>query len=52
MSIDQYEDKATNREPLNREPLNREPNNLRSYKSSSYIILDLMKKSLRDLGYF
>ena len=36
----------------NREPLNREPNNLCSYKSSSYVILDLMEKSLRDLGYF
>ena len=47
MNIDQYEDKATNREPLNREP-----NNLCNYKSSSYIILDLMEKPLRDLGYF
>ena len=47
MNIDQYEDKATNREPLNREP-----NNLCSYKSSSYVILDLMEKTLRDLGYY
>jgi hypothetical protein len=47
MNIDQYKDKATNRKPLNREP-----NNLFSYKSSSYVILDLMEKSLRDLGYY
>jgi hypothetical protein len=47
MNIDQYEDKATNREPLNREP-----NNLCSYKSPSYVIVDLMEESLRDLRYF